>query len=289
MDWESGLVRAGERTSSSEIPRDWVSHVADETGIPSLQLLPLLHKHEGLIQGAERLLTFVPEASDPRWRLVNQYVSLLDNNSLKPRAVEWECSLRSIYLSDLPSYRNDYSRYKSLENVRHLARALRNIEVHSSLTELFAEQATQSEAGLVLSLATTDRIMLGTNGNGVTGCPEALYQLRLHHPATGQYLARVGFNFHQEWDKYVLSITNVQGVPGGQELYAELGIDPFHQLIGKLQHVFSDRPAETWQVRGLRNPLRNAALYNTLFKRNGVQRVSAPKVGKYSDTHTELQ
>lgn len=128
------------------------------------------------------------------------------------------------------------------------------------------------------SSARTNRVTLGANGQRITGCPEAIYQLQLYcEDKKDGYVARVGFNLHEEEGERIISISNIQGIPVGESLRRgveeKCGVSPFNFLLGRLKQLASDTDV---CIRGLRNPqcAEAAGLYNTCLKRAGIPIIS---------------
>ena len=108
----------------------------------------------------------------------------------------------AIYLSDTPSFRNGYAAYASEENVRHLCRAIVNLRSRPIFQEMFESTQLSLPEESAVEFAMTDRINLGSDKRGITGCPEALYQLRMFYK--DRYIARVGYNGHIEGESFVV-------------------------------------------------------------------------------------
>ena len=154
------------------------------------------------------------------------------------------------------------------------------------LTELFGRVTIPALQCAALNLERTNKITLGSDQRGVTGCPEALYQLQIY---MGEYAGRIGFNFHLENNTQIISITNVQGVPGAKQMYdqfeEEYGERPHNYLIRYLQAFGEVAPAEML-FRGWRNPKSENAdprFYNTLFRAEGIRQMKT--IIKANDTN----
>ena len=259
-----------ERRSYEQI---W-GEIFDEEGISTQSSLPpFIRKPDRLINASEYLFGFLLSDGDPRWHLVEGYLDAKDRTRF--RGLHFECALRAIYLSEWPSYRNRYRSYPNEQNIRQLARAIINLAAFSELSNIMAEVLSGTHEKLTIEFARTNKISLGTDARGITGCPEALYQLRLFRKE--KYMGRIGFNVHLEQGKAIFSIVNIQGIPNGKDLYGgitnALGMPPLNYLVGKLRAVcdygFRDLLVE---VRGLRNPQNNPHLYNTIFSKEGIER-----------------
>lgn len=246
-------------------------NILESEGISSLTYNPGLRMTNELINASEYLFGFMLSDSDPRWLIVSAYTKL---SHFQP--YHFENALTATYLSNKPSYRNEYSKWVSEANIRHLCRAIVNVGENQRLQSLFSNFLQTQNYKIIGVRTGTTSIKKGKNQFGITGCPEALYQLQLFN--FGQYIGRVGFNLHKEYFDPVLSITNLQGVPQGLELYNQFevnsGIGPFNLLVQKVVDLGNLFGAT---VYGIKNPKINASLYNTVFKREGIQRVSFKK------------
>ncbi len=124
-----------------------------------------------------------------------------------------------------------------------------------------------------MKLARTERITRGTDRQGITGCPEALYQIQLFKQE--KYVGRVGFNLHHE-KVWRVTIANLQGIPGGCPEYLEFlerhGIGPFNELMQTAKTLFRRFDSNT-MILGLRNPSTdNSDLLNTVLEAEEIQR-----------------
>lgn len=229
-----------------------------------------------LFNKALYLFGFIPADDDPRWALINGYVL-----AQKPRfkRVTFEAALSGIYLSQTPSYRNGYGCWGSEPNLRQLSRAIINMRTYPFLKVLYerVKDSIDIPDGFKLELARTNRILKGTDRRAITGCPEAAHQLRLFDGS--EYRGRIGFNAHREQGGIILSITNVQGVPGGEDYYKEMkekyNVNPFNFLIGVLKLMTGESPYPM-PLRGLKNPKygESRALYHGVFKLEGIPRAN---------------
>lgn len=253
--------------------------ILDEEGVGIQNPMPpFIWKSDRLINASKYLFRFLLSDEDPRWRLVYSYLDAQDRSRFKP--LHSECALGAIYLSRQPSHRNRYSSYPNEQNIRQLARAINNLAAFPELGDIMSRVLSGVNGELGIEFARTNKISLGTDARGITGCPEALYQLRLF--GGKKYMGRIGFNVHLEQHQAIFSIANVQGIPNGKELYEKitdlLGVPPLNYLVGRLKamcdYKFRDFPIE---VRGLRNPKKNPSLYNTIFKKEGIERYSFHK------------
>lgn len=215
---------------------------------------------------------------DNRWEYPEKYAMGKERSSY--RGIHWEAALQAIYLSDKPSFRNQYSKYVSHENRRQLGRAIENLSVYQALKHMYDSSSPEFQlpTELEIKLARTGKITKGVDADNVTGCPEALYQLRMFKSnGRGRYIGRIGFNVHFEDDVAVFSVTNIQGIPGGLEycsrIKQEHGIRPFNTMIKRLKLLAAQSPAE-YEIRGYKNNSENPGLYNTVFKKEGIKRVS---------------
>ena len=258
--------------STSERPL--MSRVIQQEGITSVNLLRGIRKGEQLINASIYLFGFILEDRDERWSITQSYLEVKANESFRPQ--HFENALLAVYLSDkAKSYRNKYSRWTSEPNLRHLCRAIQNLGASSRINRAFTDSNSTLSQDLSLQLTKTDKITEGVNRHGVTGCPEALYQLRLFN--ADQYVARVGFNIHLEDDHQVMSISNLQGAKNGLNLIKstdnELGLPPFNFLVGRLKTLAHQLQTPT-KIVGIKNPGSNPPLYNAVFRSEKVKRLS---------------
>ena len=256
-----------------------LSEIVLSEGFKPEPLPAWLKKSEGLINTAIKLWGFIPEDSDPRWQIVSGFNKALCEH--KFTGENFENALQAIYLSKIPSYRNEYGKFAREPNMRQLLRAIKNVASWPKLQTSFENSRVKSQLPeeISLSLAKTNRLTRGADQKGITGCPEALYQLRFFHKR--DYMGRVGFNLHQEYSTNIFSITNVQGVPGSAIGYSEIerkyGLKAFNLLVKKVVRVA--REFGNADVRGLKNPRDgDSGFYNSVFKSEGIKRFSFKRV-----------
>lgn len=229
---------------------------------------PFLQKPTSLTDTAFDLYGFLPADGDRRWPFLARYDEISRTIGFRP--INFANAWGATYLSAAASYRCGFITTGSPENCLQLDRALDNLERISDVTKRYEASRNGYDADMRLTLTdrlTTDR---GKPEIDVTPCPEALYQIRLYY---GQYLARVGFNVHEE-DSSVLSIVNIQGSHDASEgiadFKAEFGISPFNMLV---QRVLSLAAVQDpgYDVRGMINPNRgNSRLYWGVLSQEGV-------------------
>mgnify|MGYP001577345812 CR=1 FL=1 len=254
---------------------EYLFDLLDQEGVSFRQFPPLIYRG-GLLNTCEYLFRCIPEQEDPRWLIASEYEKTRDEVGFD--GINFENALLAIYLSDTPSFRNGYAAYASEENVRHLCRAIVNLRSHPIFNGMFESTRLSLPEESAVEFAITDRINLGSDKNGITGCPEALYQLRMFYK--NRYIARIGFNGHIEEEGVVVSITNVQGVPNGKEFYTWM-IDtyqttPFNLLVNYLRCMCESVGQASVDLRGLKNPRneQSRGLYNALFESEGISRYS---------------
>lgn len=231
---------------------------------------PYLQKPISLIDTVFDLYGFLPEDDDPRWSFLSRYDDV--KHKIGFGAMNFANAWGATYLSDDISYRSGFVNSFNAENNLQLDRALDNIEYTNDVHERYI-LSEDNYNGVTMQLAQTD--CLTTNPHEpkriITPCPEALYQIRLYDD---QYLARVGFNLHEETDSTILSIVNIQGVPGGSKRNHEFekmfGISPFNILVRRVLSLAGvQNPAYT--VRGMINPERgNPQLYWGVLEQESV-------------------
>lgn len=231
-----------------------------EVSSPTLES-PFLQKPISLLDTAFSLYGFLPQDSDPRWSFLSRYDEV--KRTVGFRALNFANAWGATYLSDEASQRTGFITSANSLNSLQLDRALNNIEQVHAVTERY-DASNDGYEGFDMRFIQTDRLTSDPTEpeRPETPCPEALYQIRLYD---GEYLARVGFNLHDENDSTVISIVNIQGTPGGQKRNAAFeetfGVSPFNLLV---QRALSVAEAQTpaYTVRGMINPLRgNPQLY----------------------------
>lgn len=250
-------------------------HVIKET---SALVPPFVQKPLDVVETAFNLYGFLPDDGDQRWQFLARYDEIKRQTGFRP--VNFANAWNAIYLSEEPSRRSGYVSSVNPENCLQLDRALDNLDY---IVDLSARYST-SEDGLGevdMRYVLTDRISSDPTApkQVVTPCPEALHQIRLY--GDDGYLARVGFNVHEEEGLPVVSIVNIQGTPGATErnvaFKTDHGVAPFNALV---QRVISLAEVEepVLEVRGLINPERgNAQLYYGVLAQEGIQTYHAQR------------
>ncbi|MDD3160009.1 MAG: hypothetical protein PHQ98_03510 [Candidatus ainarchaeum sp.] len=144
---------------------------------------------------------------DVRWRLATEYATLKKEFHISP--INLENGMRAKYGSK--SQGSNKERGASITGVLHvrqLARALKNIELgHKFLNT--REPIRLYDSKYSIKFENTKSIEKKHDSRGVSGCPEALWQLQLYE--SNKYLGRIGFNFHMEGEKVIVTVSNVQG------------------------------------------------------------------------------
>ncbi len=145
---------------------------------------------------------------DPRWHLAQKYADLAKETNFQP--INLENSMRANYASRSKGRNKAFGQSVTFTpQVRQLARGLKNIEL--GMQHIYRKPPFNYKQ-FSLVFERTKSIMKETDSRGVTGCPEALWQLQLWKGK--EYLGRIGFNFHQEGTTKVVSIANIQGASG---------------------------------------------------------------------------
>lgn len=209
------------------------------------------------------LFKHILHPTEARWRLAYKYARLKADRAFEP--INLHNALIAKYGSKTLSFQTRYANtYIALQNVTHLARALANIEIGHNLFSAI-EKTTNIGQGYQTKFEQTQSISRGKDKRGVTGCPEALWQLQLYH--NNIYTGRVGFNFHREGKKPVLTITNIQGAEGrGNELNGfkdKFGTRFNEYLVNLLKQTFG----QYFEIRGIVNQEKNAAMYAMTFRK----------------------
>lgn len=174
-----------------------ISKILDREGIQS----KVTHKYYDMIDASIKLFQFVLSDTDPRRRIASHYLSMQTKNK---DGLTFENALLAQYLSDFPSMRSRYSKYFDNQSITHLARALKNMEIGEQFLNY-----EENEGEYRFSFKRTNKLTKGTDGFGVTGCPEAVWQFQLFQKR--KYLGRIGFNFHVENNSIIVSLVNIQG------------------------------------------------------------------------------
>jgi hypothetical protein len=209
------------------------------------------------------LFKHILHPAEARWRLAYKYARLKADRAFEP--VNLHNALIARYGSKKHSHQTRYANtYIGLPNVTHLARALANIEIGHNLFSNM-DRTREIGNGFRTQFERTQSISRGKDKRGVTGCPEALWQLQLYHK--GAYTGRIGFNFHREGKKPVLTITNIQGAEGKEgelsEFRKKFGKRFNDYLISEIKRVFETH----FEIRGIANREKNAAMYAMSFRK----------------------
>lgn len=239
-----------------------IEQILTSEGVEIIHPRSVVRIPENCRKAAIDLFRFLPELSDPRWSLAYMWASA---RQLGVKGIHEESSQLAIYLSHTPGYRTGYSSFQSEENFRLISRATINLSSIQYVRHRFSQCSPPDR----FQFALTNKITRGTNRDGTTGCPEALYQIQLR---ISRYLGRVSFNIHQESSVKVVSISNIQGVPDAQVDYARyedhFGENPFVELAKFVKSMFP-----SMSVRGIKNPKINPGFYNTVLKNAGITRM----------------
>lgn len=238
---------------------------------------PYLQKPISLVDSTFGLYGFLPVDNDPRWSFLKKYDDV--KRTVGFQALNFANAYGATYLSTEVSYHTGFVTSFIEENNLQLDRALDNLEHVSAVTERY-DTTNEEYEGFDMQFVLTDRLTSDpTKSEGpITPCPEALYQVRLYD---GQYIARVGFNLHDEDGSTVLSIVNIQGTPSGSKRNADFeaafSISPFNLLIKRtLSIAGAFDPA--YKVRGMINPIRgNSQLYWGVLEQEGVDMYHAQR------------
>jgi len=129
---------------------------------------------------------------DPRHCLAEKYAHLKKNINFQP--INFENGMRANYASRSKGGNKPYGfSITGVLHVRQLIRSLVNIEIGHRL--VWRKKPIQiGKRQLVFER--TNSLVKKKNSQGITGCPEAMWQLQLFD--AGNYVGRIGFNFHIE-------------------------------------------------------------------------------------------
>ncbi len=208
------------------------------------------------------LFKHVIEPSDVRWSLAKKYAEL--KKELGFSTFDLENGLRSVYSSRTQGQNKAYgASFVGQIHILQLARSLRNFELGTeNVSHRFSQRIGSNYE---LKFAQTDSIQKEHNRFGVSGCPEAMWQLQLWSPKG--YVGRVGFNFHTEGKNTVITIANIQGAVGKKEEQNAFEIKmgkPFGEvLVERLQHTLGPK----FEYRGAIPTEKNQSQYRMTFRK----------------------
>jgi len=229
---------------------------------------------EGILKGqkCEANLSQVHDASiylfkqivdrkDPRHRLAKKYAHIKRKVNFKP--INFENGMRASYASRSKGGNKPYGfSITGILHVRQLVRTLVNIEVGH---RLIWRKKPIAFGNRELVFERTKSLVKKRSAKGVTGCPEAMWQLQLFDKK--RYVGRIGFNFHVEDGKRVVTIANVQGGIGAKELQEnlkqEIGSNFGEFLISHLQKTLGP----DFIYRGMFPKGDNITLYRMSFRK----------------------
>lgn len=230
---------------------------------PKKERFTLTELHEASLFLFQHILH--PE--DFRWHIVQKYASLVRKGYI--RGPTLENALQAKYLSTNDSHRNLYSKFVSEENQAQLIRSLHNIEL-GNIYEQIINKNLDLFPDYNVKYMKTKNTTRTKDASNITGCPEALWQLQLFEGKN--YIGRIGFNFHIEFGKIIISIVNIQGA-SNQKLAQELFRSKYKQdfataltkmLVGK----FDENVVE---FRGLKSE-KNRPLYEMTLRKSGIRK-----------------
>jgi hypothetical protein len=203
---------------------------------------------------------------DPRWHLAQKYADLAKKTNFLD--INFENGMRANYASKSIGRNKAFGHAVTFTpQVRQLARTLKNIEIGMSL---IYKRAPLKHKQFSIVFERTNSIMRNADSKGITGCPEALWQLQLFKE--GKYLGRIGFNFHQEGLKVIVSIANIQGVSSKinpeakkelQTLKDQEGDNLGEFLIKKLKSQLGPK----FEYRGVHTTDNNLVQYKMSFRK----------------------
>ncbi len=211
------------------------------------------------------------DKEDPRWRLVYKMARLEKEGILKGE--HFEHGLRADYLSEHQSIRRGFSRYTDHITITQLARTLANIEIGNEVAKLLNESVYMNNLYKTIYEPSMIGFRHQVDERGVTGSQETLWQFLLleNSSESENCLGRIGFNFHIENGKRIISISNIQGAhyPEGLKIFEEYAHKNFAEfLVSKLQKTLGDE----YKYRGVRGRPENPPLYTMTFRKMGIPR-----------------
>ncbi len=209
------------------------------------------------------LFKHILHPEDVRWRLATKYAELKKEVHLSP--INLENGLRANYASRTIGRNKAYGAGITGQlHVVQLARAIRNIELGQ---EHFAwrKPIPFKNPKYQIRFAKTDQIEKKTNRHGVSGCPEAMWQLQLWRKEG--YLGRVGINFHSEGKDNIITVANIQGADGKKEQQLgfkhEFGKNFGDALVEKVEEIFGPG----FKYRGILQAGKNEVQYRMAFRK----------------------
>lgn len=219
--------------------------------------LPVALKGSELHSVSIALFGFILETGDPRWKTIEDYVSIRRPKTRLPTQVEARVSMdTAIYLGP-----------------KSVNQELDHASVNMAMIG-FAKLENNFPPDIIVRPHTTESQARNFKSElGVTACPEALHQLLLIYQ--GRYQGRVGINHHRHEGQHVISVANIQGVPDTKSQITEFsgkhGVSPFNFLLKLVKKLYPSA-----NILGLKNPKNrdSAGLYNMAFKSEAIRRVT---------------
>lgn len=205
---------------------------------------------------------------DIRWKLAIKYAELKKEIPMQP--INLENGLRAVYSSR--SQGKNKARGASIVGAIHvlqLTRALKNIELGNKHFEF--RQPININSKYEAKFVKTNSILKQVDKKGVSGCPEALWQLQLWEK--NKYLGRIGVNFHAEGAKNIVTIANIQGANGKKleqnEFKKITGKHFGEELISRLQNTLGP----SFEYRGAIPNDINKVLYKMTFRKTKPEKI----------------
>ncbi len=241
-----------------------VNGVLQREGMPTKnRLLHLTKLHDASIF----LFRHILHDEDPRWRIAAKYAGLKENRDFKP--INLENALLATYASKLHGRRGKFSVYSTLEELTQLSRALMNFELGTRyIKALSLQQPLKEVDGYSLQFERTKSISRGADKRGVTGCPEALWQLQLYKGQT--YVGRIGFNFHVENGSVIVTIPNIQGARNRFEEQEEFRKKSGSRFGEFLCQQLKETLGDSFIFNGVKGRRANKVIYTMSFRKSKV-------------------
>lgn len=213
------------------------------------------------------LFRHILHAEDPRWRIAVKYAELKENRDFKP--INLENALLATYASRVAGRRGKFSVYGTLEELTQLSRALMNFELGTRyIKALGIRQSLKQAEGYSVQFEKTKSISRGADKSGVTGCPEALWQLQLYKGQT--YLGRIGFNFHVQSGPVIVTIANVQGARNRLEQLEEFREKSGSRFGEFLCLQLKEALGDGFIFSGVKGRRANKVIYTMSFRKSRV-------------------
>ncbi len=223
--------------------------------------------HRAAREIGQQMFRDVPHYDEPAFRVAGHYARMAEQGAID-RALH-HLIVRNQFLSTDESHNGRDPR--NPKNLLHAARVMVNIELGSRFASRL-KMLDSVHPDYELHFERTRSIRLKPDERGVNGCPEALWQLLLFKK--GQYVGRIGFNFHQEGRHVVASVVTVQGAEGQPGLVnsarKDLKVNFGAYLILQLKSALKDEVHYRGHLNKALKPFQSPHLYRSAYSKGGI-------------------